>query len=71
MKSAASIVILLIALLLLLAIIGFAALWYSGGKTIFLPGVGIVISTPLLIIIFLVVEVAVLVIASKLWQLAS
>jgi hypothetical protein len=48
MKSAAIIVILLIASLLLLGIIGFAGLWFSGGKTILLPGLGIVISTRLL-----------------------
>jgi hypothetical protein len=70
MKSAI-IVILMIALLLLIGIIGFATLWFSGGKTIFLPGLGIVISTPLLITTLIVVEVVVLVIAYTLWRLFS
>jgi len=70
MKLVAIIGILLIALLFLLGIIGFAALWLSGGRTVFLPGLGIVIRTSLLIIIFIVFEVFVLFIASTLWRLA-
>ena len=70
MKSAATIVILLIALLLLLGIIGLAALWFGGGKTIVLPGLGVVITTSLLIALFIAVEVVLLLIASRLWQLS-
>jgi TM2 domain-containing membrane protein YozV len=69
MKSAA-IVLILIALVLLLGILGLAALYFGDGKTILLPGLVIVIPTSLLIIIFIVVEVAVLAIAKRLWQLA-
>ena len=68
MKSAAIIVILLIAFLLLLGIIGLAALWFGGGKTIFLPGLGVVITTSLLIALFIAVEVVLLLTASRLWR---
>jgi hypothetical protein len=62
---------LLIALLLLLGIIGLAALWFGGGKTILLPGLGIVIATPLLLALLIAVEVVLLFSASLLWRLSS
>lgn len=64
MKPAVIILILLIALVLLLGIIGLAALWFGGGKIVLLPGLGIVIGTPLLIALLIAVEVVVLVSAS-------
>lgn len=71
MKAAVIILILLTALLLLLGIIGLTALWFGGSKVIVLPGLGIVIATPLLIAFFIAVEVVVLLSASLLWRLSS
>ena len=68
MKFAVIVVILLIALLLLLGIIGLAGLWFGGGKTIFLPGLHLVIATPLLIASFIALEVIVLLVALMLWR---
>ena len=70
MKAAVIILTLLMALLLL-GIIGLAALWFGGGKTVLLPGLGIVIATPLLIALFIAVEVVLLLSASFLWRLSS
>ena len=70
MKAAVIILTLLMALLLL-GIIGLAALWFDGGKTVLLPGLGIVIATPLLIALFIAVEVVLLLSASFLWRLSS
>jgi hypothetical protein len=71
MKAAVIILILLIAILLLLGIIGLAALWFSGGETILLPGLGVLVAVPILIAFFIAVEVVVLLSASLLWRLSS
>lgn len=71
MKTPVLILILLIALLFLLGIIGLAALWFGGGKTILLPGLGVVIAVPILITLFIAVEIVLLLSASFLWRLSS
>lgn len=70
MKAAVIILMLLIAVLLLLGIIGLAALWFGGSQIIALPGLGILITTPLLIALFVALEVVVLLSAVLLWRLA-
>ena len=39
----------LLAALILVAIVGAIALWFKGGKTVALPGLGIVVTTPILL----------------------
>lgn len=70
MKAAVIILIFLIALLLL-GIIGLAALWFSGGETILLPGLGVLIAVPILLSLFIAVEIVLLLSASLLWRLSS
>ena len=70
MNAVVIILVLLIALLLL-GIIGLVALWFGGSKVILLPGLGIMIATPLLLALFIGVEVVVLLAASLLWRLSS
>jgi hypothetical protein len=60
MKAAFIIVMFLITVLLLLGIIGLAVLWFRGSKVIVLPGLGILITTPLLLASFIALEVVVL-----------
>ena len=69
--KAAVIILILLAFLLLLGIIGLAALWFSGGKTILLPGLGVLVAVPILIAFFIAVEVVVLFSAFLLWRLSS
>ncbi len=70
MNAVVIILVLLIALLLL-GIIGLVALCFGGSKVILLPGLGIMIATPLLLALFIGVEVVVLLAASLLWRLSS
>ena len=51
--------VLVFALLLLAAIVGLLALWLRGAKTVLLPGLGIVIGTPLLLALLIGLEVIV------------
>jgi hypothetical protein len=70
MKAAVIILMLLIAALLLLGIIALAFLWFGGAKVIVLPGLGILIATPLLLALFVALEVVVVLSASLLWRLS-
>jgi hypothetical protein len=63
------ILILVFALLLLAAIVGLAAMWLRGAKTVLLPGLGFVIGTPLLLALLMGVEVIVALSAVLLWRL--
>ena len=70
MKTAVITLILLMAMLSLIAIIGLAALWFNGGKIVFLPGLELVIATPLLIGLLACVEVLMLGSAFLLWRMS-
>ena len=71
MKVVVVILMLLIAVLLLLAIIALVVLWFGGAEVIALPGLGILIATPLLIALFVALEVILVLCASLLWRLSS
>lgn len=52
-----SAILTLAAVLCALLAIGFIAIWLKGIKSIFLPGLGLILSTPLIVLILLVVAV--------------
>lgn len=68
MKAAIITLILLIALVSVIAIIGLAALWFGGGKIVFIPGLQIVITTRLLIALFASVAILMLGFAFLVWR---
>ena len=68
MKAAVIIPILLLALLSFVAIIVLAGLWLNGGKIVFIPGLQIVIATPLLILVLASIEIVMLVFAFLIWR---
>ena len=63
--------IVLFALLLLVAIIGVLAMESGGSKTILLPGLGIIVGTPVLLTLLIALEAIVLLCAAFLWRLSS
>lgn len=68
MKAAIMTLMLLIALVSVIAIIGLAAMWFGGGKIVFIPGLQIVISTPLLIALFAGVAILMSCFAFLVWR---
>ena len=52
MKAVLLIITLVIVLLLSICLVGLLMLWARGFKTILLPGLGLVVATPVLLIIF-------------------
>lgn len=68
MKAALMILLLVLGFLFLMILIGLVALWFGGGKIIFIPGLEIVIATPLLVSLLAALEVLILVSAFLLWR---
>lgn len=68
LKAAVIILILLIGLVSLIAIVVLTTLWIGGGKIVFIPGLEIVIATPVLITFFATVEIFMLGLAFFVWR---
>ncbi len=58
--------LILISTVMLVAIIGALGFWMKGADSIALPGLGIIVATPLLLILLIVVEVSLVVLAAYL-----
>jgi|GEM_PF-5609163 len=56
----------LIAAIVLVAIIAVLGFWMKGASSMVLPGLGIIVATPLLLILLLVVEIILVVLAAYL-----
>jgi len=54
------------AAVILVAIIGVLGFWMKGAASIVLPGLGIIVATPLLLILFIVVELILVILAAYL-----
>ncbi len=50
-------VLILVDLFLLLAIIGTLGMWMKGVEMLALPGLGIIIATPLLLVLLIIIEI--------------
>lgn len=60
------ILLILIAIAVLIAIIGVLGLWMRGADSIAFPGLGIIVATPLLLILLSIVELMLVVLAAYL-----
>lgn len=58
--------LILMAAALLVSIIGVLGFWMKGASSIVLPGLGIIVATPLLLILLLVAEIILVVLAAYL-----
>ena len=56
----------LIAAAVLVSIIGVLGLWMKGASSVVLPGLGIIVATPLLLMLLLVAEIILVVLAAYL-----
>jgi len=56
--------LILAAILTSILIIGFLVLWWKGVEVIVLPGLGVIIATPLIVGLLLVIEIVIVLLAS-------
>lgn len=61
----------IVSILILILFIIFLGLWMKGSSILALPGLGIIVATPLALMLLLVVEVVVVLIAAYLVRLIS
>lgn len=59
-------VLMLVAMLTLIPITGLLGLWMKGADNILLPGLGLIVATPILFGFFVVVEIAVILLTAYL-----
>lgn len=64
-------VLIIIATILLIGVIGMLGLWMKGVSNILFPGLGLIVSTPLVLIFLIIVEVAVVTFAAYLVRFIS
>ncbi|MDQ3668151.1 MAG: hypothetical protein M3410_16575 [Acidobacteriota bacterium] len=66
MSNIVLILLILITAIILVAIIGVLGFWMKGADSIALPGLGIIVATPLLLILLIVVEIILVILAAYL-----
>lgn len=66
MSNVILVTLILIAVVVLVAIISVLGFWMKGTDTIVLPGLGIIVATPLLLILLFAAEVSLVVLAAYL-----
>ncbi len=66
MSNLVLVLLILIAAVILVAIIGVLGFWMKGADSIALPGLGIIVPTPLLLILLIVVEIILVILAAYL-----
>ena len=66
MSNLVLVLLIIIAAVILVAIIGLLGVWMKGADSIALPGLGIIIATPLLLILLIVVELILVILAAYL-----